>query len=229
MLGTIVNVIAVVAGSLLGLLVRGRLPEKVKRVVFQAIGLATLFLGVQMTFKTANIPVLFFSMLLGAVLGEAIDVEGYIERFGNAIKAKLSRGDDRFVEGFLSASLLFCMGSMAIIGSIEDGIRGDPTILYAKSMMDGFASISLASALGIGVLFSAIPIFLYQGGITLLASQAKIFFTEVIVNEISAAGGLILIGLAINLLEIRKIKIANMLPAIIFAAAITHLTKILGI
>jgi uncharacterized membrane protein YqgA involved in biofilm formation len=121
MLGTIVNVIAVVAGSLLGLLVRERLPERVKRVVFQAIGLVTLFLGVQMTFKTGNIPVLFFSMLLGAVLGEAIDIEGYIERFGNAIKARLSRGDDRFVEGFLSASLLFCMGSMAIIGSIEDG------------------------------------------------------------------------------------------------------------
>jgi len=229
MLGTIVNVIAVVAGSVLGLILRGRLPEKFKRVVFQAIGLVTLFLGVQMAFKTENIPVLFFSMLLGAVLGEAMDIEGYIERFGNAIKARLGRGDDRFVEGFLSASLLFCTGSMAIIGSIEDGIRGDPTILYAKSMMDGFASISLASALGIGVLFSAIPILLYQGGITLLASQAKKLFTEVIINEVSAAGGLILIGLAINLLEIRKIKVANMLPAIIFAATITHLTKTLGI
>ncbi len=168
-------------------------------------------------------------MLLGAVLGEAMDIEGHMERFGNAIKARLGRGDDGFVEGFLPASLLFCTGSMAIIGSIEDGIRGDPTILYAKSMMDGFASISLASALGIGVLFSAIPILLYQGGITLLASQAKKLFTEVIINEVSAAGGVILIGLAINLLEIRKIKVANMLPAIIFAATITHLTKTLGI
>jgi uncharacterized membrane protein YqgA involved in biofilm formation len=223
MQGTIVNAIAVVVGSLMGVLLRGRFSERVKSIVFQGIGLVTLFIGFQTSLKTSNLVVLFFSMLIGAIIGEILDVEKHIEDFGNLMKSKLSSGEDKFVEGFITAFLIFCMGSMTIIGSIEDGLNGNPSILYAKSMLDGFASISLASVLGVGVLFSAIPLMLYQGGITLLASLSRAFFTEAVINELSATGGIILIGLGINLLEIRKIKVANLLPSLIVSAIITYL------
>lgn len=221
------NAIAVIIGSLIGVLLRGRFPDRVKSIVFQGIGLVTLFIGFQMSLKTGNLVVLFFSMLIGAITGEILNIEKHIEGFGNFVKSRLSAEEDKFVEGFITAFLVFCMGSMTIIGSIEDGLNGNPSILYAKSMLDGFASISLASVLGIGVLFSAVPLLLYQGGITLLASLSKAFFTETIINELSAAGGIILIGLGINLLEIRKIRVANLLPSLIFSATITYLLQYL--
>ncbi|MEM1506790.1 MAG: DUF554 domain-containing protein [Candidatus Bathyarchaeia archaeon] len=229
MQGTIVNAIAVIVGSLIGIFLRGKFPDRVKGIVFQGIGLVTLFIGFQMALKTSNLIILFFSMLIGAITGEVLNVEGRIEGFGNFVKSKFSSGEDKFVEGFITAFLIFCMGSMTIVGSIEDGLNGNPSILYAKSMLDGFASISLASVLGFGVLFSAIPLLLYQGGITLLASLSKAFFTETVVNELSAAGGIILIGLGINLLEIRKIRVANLLPSLVFSAAITYLLPCLHI
>ncbi|MEM1607592.1 MAG: DUF554 domain-containing protein [Candidatus Bathyarchaeia archaeon] len=227
MQGTLVNAVSVVIGSLIGIFLRGRFPERIKSIVFQGIGLATLFIGFQMALKTGNLIVLFFSMLIGAVIGEFLNIEGRIEGFGNLVKSKFSSGEDKFVEGFITAFLIFCMGSMTIVGSIEDGLNGNPSILYAKSMLDGFASISLASVLGVGVLFSAIPLLLYQGGITMLASLSKAFFTEAVVNELSAAGGIILIGLGINLLEIRRIRVANLLPSLVVSAAITYLMPLL--
>ncbi|MEM3715916.1 MAG: DUF554 domain-containing protein [Candidatus Bathyarchaeia archaeon] len=227
MQGTLVNAVSVVIGSLIGIFLRGRFPERIKSIVFQGIGLVTLFIGFQMALKTGNLIVLFFSMLIGAVIGEFLNIEGRIEGFGNLVKSKFSSGEDKFVEGFITAFLIFCMGSMTIVGSIEDGLNGNPSILYAKSMLDGFASISLASVLGVGVLFSAIPLLLYQGGITMLASLSKAFFTEAVVNELSAAGGIILIGLGINLLEIRRIRVANLLPSLVVSAAITYLMPLL--
>ncbi|MBS7649697.1 DUF554 domain-containing protein [Candidatus Bathyarchaeota archaeon] len=222
MQGTLVNAIAVVIGSLIGLGFRGKFPDRIKSIVFQAIGLVTFFIGFQMSLKTGNLVVLFFSMLIGAVIGEILDIEKHIEGFGNFIKSRFSSKEDRFVEGFITAFLVFCMGSMTIVGSIEDGLSGNPSILYAKSMLDGFASISLASVLGIGVLFSAIPLLLYQGGITMLASLSRVFFTEAVINELSATGGIVLIGLGVNILEIRKIKVANLLPSLVVSAVITY-------
>ncbi|MBC7131060.1 DUF554 domain-containing protein [Candidatus Bathyarchaeota archaeon] len=222
MIGTLVNAVAVILGSLVGLAFGKKFSEKIKKMVFQGIGLVTLFIGFNMSLKTSNIIVLFFSILIGAVVGEAIDIERYLERLGESVKAMFSLKGDRFVEGFIVAFILFCMGSMTIIGSIEDGLNGDPTILYAKSMLDGFASISLASALGAGVLLSAIPLIAYQGGITLLASMSKTFFTETVINELSATGGIILIGLGINILEIKQIKVSNLLPSLIFSAVIAY-------
>ncbi|MEM2321283.1 MAG: DUF554 domain-containing protein [Candidatus Bathyarchaeia archaeon] len=222
MWGTFVNAIAVVAGSSMGLVLRGGFPERIKSIVFKGIGLVTLFIGFQMTLKTGNLIILFFSILIGAIIGESLDIEGRIERFGNLIKSKFGSGEDRFVEGFMTAFLVFCMGSMTIIGSIEDGLNGNPSILYAKSMLDGFASISLASVLGVGVLFSVIPLLLYQGGITVLASLSKAFFTGAIINELSAAGGIILIGLGINILEIKRIKVANFLPSLAISAVLAY-------
>ena len=223
MQGTYVNAVAVVVGSLAGIILRGRFPEKIKDMVFQGIGLVTLFIGFQMSLKTSNLVILFFSILVGAILGEVTNLERHIEDFGNFIKSKFGSKEDKFVEGFITAFLIFCMGSMTIIGSIEDGLNGNPSILYAKSILDGFASISLASVLGMGVLFSAIPLLLYQGGITLLASLSKTFFTDAVINELSASGGIILIGLGINLLDIRKIKVANLLPSLVISAAITYI------
>jgi len=218
-----VNTVSVIVGSLVGVFLRGRFPERVKGIVFQGIGLVTLFIGFQMASKTSNLIILFFSMLIGAIIGETLNIEGHIEGFGNFVKSKISSREDKFIDGFITAFLVFCMGSMTIVGSIEDGLNGNPSILYAKSMLDGFASLSLASALGLGVLFSAIPLLLYQGGITLLASLSKAFFTEAVINELSASGGIILIGLGINLLEIRKIRVANLLPSLAISAAITYL------
>jgi uncharacterized membrane protein YqgA involved in biofilm formation len=223
MQGTLVNAVAVIVGSTIGIILRESFPEKIKNIVFQGIGLVTLFIGFQMSLKASNLIVLFFSMLMGAIIGEAINIEGYIEAFGNFVKSKLSSRGDRFVEGFITAFLLFCMGSMTIIGSIEDGLKGDPNILYMKSVLDGFASISLASVLGVGVLFSAVPLLLFQGGITLLASFSRAFFTEAVINELSATGGIILIGLGINILEIKKIRVANLLPSLLISAIITYL------
>ncbi|MEM0049656.1 MAG: DUF554 domain-containing protein [Candidatus Bathyarchaeia archaeon] len=224
MQGTLVNAIAVIIGSLIGLALRRSFPERIKKIVFQGIGLVTLFIGFQMTMKTGNLIILFFSVTIGAVIGEFLNIEGHIEDFGNLIKLKFSSKEDKFIEGFITAFLIFCMGSMTIIGSIEDGLNRNPSILYAKSVLDGFTSISLASALGVGVLFSAIPLLLYQGGITILASLLKDFFREVVINEVSAAGGIILIGLGINILEIRKMRVSNLLPSLIVSAVLAYFT-----
>ncbi|MEM1586929.1 MAG: DUF554 domain-containing protein [Candidatus Bathyarchaeia archaeon] len=223
MYGTLVNAASVILGSLLGIVLRSGFPEKIKRIVFHGVGLVTLFMGFQMSMKTSNIIILFFSILIGAIIGETLNIEEYIEKIGNLIKLKLGSGEDKFVEGFITAFLIFCIGPMTIVGSIEDGLYGNPTILYAKSILDGFTSISLASMLGLGVLFSSIPLLLYQGGITALASYARVFFTEITINELSAAGGIILIGLGINILEIRKIKVVNLLPSLIISVVLAHL------
>jgi len=222
MQGTIVNAVAVVVGGLIGIILGRRFPDKIKAIVFQGIGLVTLLIGFQMATQTNNVIPLFLSMVIGGIIGEALNIEKHIENFGNFIKARLGNEEDKFVEGFITAYLLFCTGSMTIVGSIEDGLNANPTILYAKSMMDFFAAASLSPTLGVGVLFSAIPLFLFQGGITLMASMSKAFFTNEIIKELSAAGGLILIGLGINMLEIRKIRVANFLPALLVIALITY-------
>lgn len=223
MQGTLVNAIAVVIGGSVGLVLRRGFPERVKSIIFQGVGLVTLFIGFQMALRTNNIVILFFSVFIGAAVGEFLNIEGCIERFGGIIKSKFSSRENQFVEGLMTAFLIFCMGSMTIVGSIEDGLNGNPSLLYAKSILDGFTSISLASALGFGVLFSIVPLILYQGGITVLASLAKAFFTSAVINELSAAGGIILIGLGINMLEIRKIKVANFLPSLIVSAVLAYL------
>lgn len=222
MQGTLVNAIAVVIGGSVGLVLRRGFPERVKSIIFQGVGLVTLFIGFQMALRTNNIVILFFSVFIGAAVGEFLNIEGCIERFGGIIKSKFSSRENQFVEGLMTAFLIFCMGSMTIVGSIEDGLNGNPSLLYAKSILDGFTSISLASALGFGVLFSIVPLILYQGGITVLASLAKAFFTSAVINELSAAGGIILIGLGINMLEIRKIKVANFLPSLIVSAVLAY-------
>jgi hypothetical protein len=219
-LGTLVNVGAVVLGSAIGLLFRARLPKRLTAVAFQGIGLFTLFIGFTMASKTANLVVLIFSIVLGAISGELLDIDRHLNRFGDWLKTRLKSGNERFTEGMVTAFLLFCMGSMTVLGAIEEGLGNRPNLLIAKSVLDGFASAALAAAMGVGVLFSVIPLLVYQGGLTLLASAAQSVMSQVVVNEVTAAGGLILIGLGITILEIKRLKVLNLLPALVFAGVL---------
>jgi uncharacterized membrane protein YqgA involved in biofilm formation len=223
MLGTYVNVVAVIIGSIIGVLLHQRFPESIRKIGFQAIGLCVLFLGIIMALKTENFLILIFSMLIGAIIGELMHLDRRIDQFGEFLKARIGSTNDQFSEGLVTAFLIFCIGAMTIIGSIEDGLNNDPSILFAKSLMDGCASIALASTFGIGVLFSAIPLFIFQGGITLLAASSKAFFTEVLITELSAVGGVILMGLSIQLLDLKEIKVVNLLPALIVVIVLVRL------
>jgi uncharacterized membrane protein YqgA involved in biofilm formation len=223
MLGTLINTAAVILGSLVGLSLHRGLPERIKRITFQGVGLVTLFIGVQMALQTRNLVVLFTSILIGAIIGGVIDVQRHLERFGNFLKAKSGSTDERFTDGMLTAFLIFCVGPMTILGSVQDGLNGDPSILIAKSILDGFVSVSLASTLGVGVLFSAVPLFLFQGATTLMAAYSRTFFTEILIRELSAVGGILLLGLGIKMLEIKDIDVANLLPSLIVVSIIISL------
>ena len=220
MKGTIVNVIAILLGCSVGFILKSRFPKKIGKVVIQALGLASLLIGAQMALKTNNILLVIFSLVIGGVIGEIIGIEEGLEKFGERVKLKFKSNDssERFVEGFVTASLLYCVGSMAIMGALKEGLSGNPDILYAKSLLDGFTSLAFTAAMGIGVLFSVIPVFLYQGGITLLSRLIKDFLSPEIINEMTAVGGILILGIGFGLLEIRKIKIGNLLPAILVAA-----------
>ncbi|NCO23901.1 MAG: DUF554 domain-containing protein [Candidatus Infernicultor aquiphilus] len=220
MKGTIVNVVAIFLGCSVGLILKSKFPEKIEKIIMQALGLASLLIGMQMAIKADNILLVIFSLVIGGVIGEIIDIEAGLERFGERIKRKFKSNNtsERFVEGFLTASLLYCVGSMAIMGAIKEGLSGNPDILYAKSLLDGVTSIAFTAAMGIGVLFSAIPVFLYQGGITLLSRTIKDFLSPEIINEMTAVGGILIWGIGFGLLGIKKIKVGNLLPAILVAA-----------
>ena len=215
MLGTIVNSAAVIAGSTIGLLINTKIGERYKQVVFQAIGLFTIFLGVVMALKSKNYLILVFSLVIGALLGEWMDLENGVTRLGDKLKKKIKTKNERFSEGLVTAFLMFCMGSMTILGAFDEGLRGDTNLLFTKSVLDGFSSIILSATLGIGVLFAVIPLFLYQGGLTLFAMYLQQYLTETIINQMTSVGGILLIGLGISILEIKKIKVMNMTPALI--------------
>lgn len=205
----------VLLGSTVGLLVHSRLPERYAKIMFQVFGLFTIFLGVKMALETNNIMVMIFSLLLGTLLGEWLNLEKGMERFAGYIKRKAKSRNERFSEGFITAFLVFCMGSMTILGAIEEGLGERPNLLLTKSLMDGFSSMALASALGIGVMFSVLPLLLYQGGITLFAGYLSHILSPDVVAELSAVGGILLIGLGFVLLEIRKVRVMNMLPSLV--------------
>ena len=214
MLGTYVNTVAIIAGSLLGLLLKGGIAKNTAASVMHGIGLAVMLIGLQGAFKTEALLLVIGSMAVGTLIGEYLRVEDRLEGLGKRLGALVRGGEDGFAAGFVTASLVYCVGAMAIVGSLESGLAGNHQTLFAKSALDGVASIIFASTLGIGVLFSSISVLVYQGGITLTASMARQFLTPEVVNEMSAVGGLLILAIGINLLEIRKLKIGNMLPAL---------------
>ncbi len=225
MTGTLLNIATVVIGSILGLIFGARIPAKLKETVIAGMGLFTTAMGAQMFLKTENPLIVLGAILIGTLLGEWWRIEDGLHKLGEILEQRFSReeddGSNRFVRGFLTASLLFCVGPMTILGSIADGLTGDYNLLAVKSVLDGFASIAFASTLGIGVAFSSLIILVYQGGISLLAGQLNAIVNASMMNELTAAGGVLLMGVGIsNLLEIKKIRVGNMLPALLIAPLI---------
>ena len=220
-LGTLVNTLAVIVGSTLGLLLQSKFPENIRTISFQGIGLCTLLIGMQMALQVENILLLIMSILIGGVIGEALRLHDRLLWLGDAIKRRIKLGSEKFTEGLVTAFLLFCVGSLTLVGSLEEGINQDPSLLYTKSMLDGFASIVLASAYGWGVLFSAVPLFLFQSSITLSAGWLEPYLSESVIHQLSATGGVLILGLGINLLEIKSLKITNMIPALLVVVLLT--------
>lgn len=228
MIGTIINSLTIIFGCFIGLLLKGYFPERIRIILFQGIGLITLILGIQMAILANDILLIILSLLMGGIIGEIIDIEKKLDKMGEKIRLlfKYHKGNEKFTEGFVTASLLYCVGSMAIMGAIEEGINGNPDILIAKSALDGISSLIFASSLGVGVLFSAIPVFLYQGTITKVAFLVKNWITNDIIQEMTALGGILIIGLSLNILELKKIKTANLLPSLLIIILLTSLKKI---
>ncbi len=225
MTGTLVNAAAIIAGSLLGILLKKGLPERLRQTLMHAIGLGVLLIGLRMALQSENLLIILASLVLGGIVGELIDIELYLEKFGRFIQSRVDENSS-IAKAFVTSSLLYCVGSMAVMGALESGLTGNHTTLYAKSILDGVTSIIFASTLGIGVLFSALPVLVYQGAITLAASLVQPLLTPAAVAEMTGTGGLLIIGIGLNVLEIKKIKVGNLLPGILFALILTTLAAL---
>lgn len=221
LIGTLINVAAIVVGTLIGLVLKQRLPERMSTIAIQALGLVTALVGLKMMLTTQNVLIVLVSMVLGGVLGELLRIEARLDSFGRRVENKFSKEGGTFAKAFVTSTLLYCVGPMAIVGALQDGLLGDYSILLTKSGLDGIASVAFASTLGIGVLFSTLPVAAYQGGITIGASLLEPYLTSSIVNEMTATGGLLILGIAMNMLQVTKIRVGNLLPAILVAAILS--------
>jgi uncharacterized membrane protein YqgA involved in biofilm formation len=234
MTGTFINVAAILIGGAIGLLFGARIPEKFKSTVIAGMGIFTATMGVGMFLKSKNELIVLGALIIGALVGEWICIEDWLQKLGETLEKRFSNDKEegassRFVRGFMVSSLLFCIGPIAILGSIQDGLTGDYNLLAVKSTLDGFASIAFASTLGIGVLFSSAIILVYQGGVSLLANQLNAVITDPMMTEMTATGGILLIGVGIsNLLEIKKIRVGNFLPALAAAPLIVWVISLFG-
>ena len=217
MVGTVVNAVSIVVGTLIGLVLKNGLPEKMSDTLMKGLGLCTMYIGITGALRGENTLILIVSMIIGTIIGEAVDLDARLMHLGESIQRRFSKngeGGGTLAEGFVTASLLFCVGAMAIVGSLQSGLEGNHMVIYNKSVLDFVAAIIYASTLGIGVGLSAIAVFLYQGTIVLLASFLAPFLTDGAVNEMCCVGSVILIGLALNMLGVTKLKVMNYVPAI---------------
>ncbi|MBW2654402.1 MAG: DUF554 domain-containing protein [Deltaproteobacteria bacterium] len=214
MLGTIVNCLTIIAGSLVGILFRNGIPEKYNQTIMHAIGLSVILVGMKSALGCNDLLIIIISLAIGSLVGEWIGIENYLERLGNFLETKFSKTSSGFSNGFVTASLIYCVGSMAIVGSLESGLTGNHATLFAKSTLDGIVSIILSSSLGIGVLFSVVPVLLYQGSITLMAGFLKPFLIPAVVSQMSSVGGLLILAIGLNMIREKKLRVGNMLPAI---------------
>jgi len=217
MIGTLINVVMILCGCALGLLLRKGLPQRLQTTVMKALGLSVILIGISGALKTADTMCVIISMAAGSLLGSAVDIEGRLNQLGDFAERKLGRfgGGGNISKGFVTASLLYCVGAMAIVGSIDSGIRGDHSTLIAKGILDGVSAVVFTSTLGIGVALSAVAVLVYQGAIALLASWIAPVLSDAMIAEMSAVGGLLIVSLGLNLLyEKERIPVGNMLPAI---------------
>ena len=233
-MGTLLNIITVLPGGIIGLLLDSRFPQKMRETVISALGLFSIAVGLQMTFASKNILIVLGAILIGGILGELVGIDEGLKKVGEWLEEKTgNKGTEgtqgNFVKGFVMASLLFCVGPMTILGSIQDGLSGDYKLLAIKSVMDGFGALAFTSTLGVGVMFSTLTIAIYQGGLTLLAGYAKAILTDAMIAEMTATGGIMIMGIGVgSLLELKPIRVGNFLPALIIAPVIVGVLKMLG-
>lgn len=225
MTGTLINMATVVAGTALGMALKQRMPRRMSTAVLQGLGMFTVLMGLSMAMKTQNMIVVLFSIVLGTVIGTGVDIEGRLERGAARLEARFAREGTGLAAGFLTASLLYCVGPMSIIGSIEDGLVGNYQILLTKALMDGVSSIVFGATMGVGVALSAVSILVYQGGITMAAAAVKSVLTDSAMVEMTAVGGLLIVGIGMNMLELKKVRVADMLPAILLAAVLAQVIR----
>ncbi len=219
MLGTIVNAVAIIGGSLTGLLFSKGIPDNYKEIVLNGIGLSVILIGLKSAFVSDNLMIVIISIVIGSLIGEFMKIENKLERLGLFLEKKVASNskngeNSTFAKGFVTASLVFCVGSMAIVGSLESGLTGNHQTLYAKAILDGITSIIFSSTLGIGVMFSSLAVFLYQGAITLSAAFMKTYLVPETVQHMTSVGGLLIAAIGLNMLGITKIRVGNMIPAI---------------
>lgn len=215
MLGTIVNALAIIAGSIAGFFLKGGMPASMADTITKGLGLCIIYIGISGTMKTENLLLVIISLVIGGIAGELIDIDKKFYQLGDLLEKKLNKnGESKIAEGFVAASLLFCVGSMAIVGSLQSGLEGNHETLYTKAVIDGITSVVFTSTMGIGVILSAVSVFIYQGLITVMAASAKVYLTDAIVAEMTAVGSLLIMGIGINMIGASKIKVSNLLPAV---------------
>ncbi len=214
MLGTFVNTMAIIGGSLIGLIFSRFIPTRMTDSLIHAVAFAVILIGLKMAWKTDAFIILICSLAFGTIIGELGRIEDRVNNLGNWLEEKFAKPGSSISKGFVTTSLLYCVGSMAIVGALESGLTGNHDTLFAKSVLDGLGSIIFAASMGIGVLFSAASVFLYQGLITVSASFMKQFLTPEVITQMSAVGGLLIVAMGFNMLEMVKIKVGNCLPAI---------------
>lgn len=228
MLGTLVNCFTIIIGCLVGAMLKGKLSEKMSKTIMNGLALCVIYIGISGALKGQNTLIVILSMATGAVVGEMLDIDSRLKNLGDYFQNKLNKKNKinqvSISEGFVTSSLLFCVGAMAIIGSLESGISGNHDTLYVKSILDGISSIIFASTLGYGVILSAFTVLIYQGSITIFASQISGILTESIILNMTSVGSLLIMGLGFNMLKMTNIKIANLLPAVLFPIILSFIT-----
>jgi uncharacterized membrane protein YqgA involved in biofilm formation len=224
--GTLFNTVAILAGGAFGLLVGRYISEKAYKLIFQCLGLFSIHLGISMASKTQDMLVVMFALLIGAIVGVILDIDGLLTKLGEALRRRFERGGKtgNFTKAFVTTSILYCVGSLSVIGAIENGVNGNPSLFLVKGCMDGSATIFFAASMGIGALFSALPIFIYQGSLTFAAQWLSAYITNSMLNNLSGLGGMVVIGVSLNVLEVTDIKTSNLLPGIVLVLLFSAFT-----
>lgn len=214
MLGTIVNSLAIVVGGLIGFFFKNIIPAKLSDSLLKASAMAVLAVGIKLSLQGDNLTLMIISVILGTLIGELANIEAKLDKLGAFVESKFKNKDSNITQGFVSCTLVYCVGSMAIVGSIQSGLTGNHEILFSKAVLDGIISITMAVTMGIGVVFSSISVFIYQGSITLLAQFLQSVLSDVVISEMTAIGGVLIMAIALNFLEIKRIRVGNMIPAV---------------
>lgn len=214
MIGTIANALAIIAGGILGLLFKNAIPEKISEALLKATGLAVIAIGINLMLSGKNFTLLIISLVIGTIIGEVIDIEKNLDKFGAFIESKMKNKESNVALGFVTCTLVYCVGSMAIVGSIQSGLTGNHEILFSKAVLDGITAVTFAATMGAGVVLSGISVLVYQGAITMLASLMQSLLGTVVVNEMTAIGGVIIMGIGLNFLIANRMRVGNLLPSI---------------